>query len=629
MQHFGPRESSTISSLHRTIGLRSIAAALVFAIVAPLGVLAVVSVQRAWRRQLANVDSQNIATVKAISVAVDQFLEKTTGALDVLGELHAASLGAPDLGEFEQLARRILPYQPTWSAIILADPSGRVLDSVPGPDNSEAEGASDWARAAAATRKITVSPLFQPPDGRARFVIVATPVTRRGVVVSVLGARVRAEGLSALLRQQQAPPTAIVALIDNDNRIMARTQDESSLVGASVSPAFAELRSRTSQGVWRPVLRDGRPSYSAFSRSPQSGLTVSLALPAEQVDGPLRRILWLLAAAWVVALTLGAVLGLLLGHVVVRAMSSASSAAMALARGEVVAPRPSRITEIDELGSGLRRAAETLDARNRERDEASRLKDEFLMTISHELRTPLTAICGWARMMSTGQIRDEQRPRAIEAIERNASALQQLVDDLLDVSRIVSGKLRLDVQPVAASDVVSSAVAAVRPAAEAKGVTVVADGAIDGIILSGDPGRLQQILWNLLSNAVKFTPNGGRIDITCQRTGDGVELSVRDTGVGVEPDFLPHVFERFRQGKGGTTRAYGGLGLGLSIVRHLVELHGGTVTGENNVPPPGATFRVVLPAPPVQAVAMYSGAGEWSPSVTSVATPTTPTTAGR
>ena len=629
MQHFGARESGTISSLHRTIGLRAIAAALVFAIVAPLGVLAVVSVQRAWRRQLANVDSQNIATVKAISVAVDQFLEKTTGALDVLGELHAASLGAPDLDEFEHLAGRILLYQPTWSAIILADPSGRVLDSVPRPDNGVDEGAGgDWASAAATNRKTTVSPLFQPPDGRARFVIVATPVTRRAAVVSVLGARVRAEGLSALLRQQQAPPTAIVTLVDNNNRIVARTQDESSFVGTSVSPAFAELRSRTSQGVWRPVLRDGRPSYSAFSRSPQYDLTVSLALPAEQVDGPIRRILWLLAAAWVVALTLGAVLGLLLGHVVVRAMSSASSAAMALARGEVVAPRPSRIAEIDELASGLRRAAETLEARNRERDEASRLKDEFLMTISHELRTPLTAICGWARMMSTGQIRDDQRPRAIEAIERNASALQQLVDDLLYVSRIVSGKLRLDVQPVVIADVISSAVEAVRPAADAKGVSVVADAVMDGIILSGDPGRLQQILWNLLSNAVKFTPNGGRIDITCQRTGDGVELSVRDTGVGVEPDFLPHVFERFRQGKGGTTRAYGGLGLGLSIVRHLVELHGGTVKGENNVPPPGATFRVVLPAPPLQMVAMYSGAGGWSPSVSSAGTPTTPTTAG-
>jgi signal transduction histidine kinase len=410
---------------------------------------------------------------------------------------------------------------------------------------------------------------------------------------------------------------------------MARTQDEAHLVGTSATQAFIDVRSKMAQGAWRPVMRDGRPSYAAFSRSPLSGLTVSVALPAEEVDGPIRRILWMLAAAWVVVLTLGAGLGLVLGHVIVRAMSSASSVAMALARGEAVAPAPSRITEVDELGSGLRRAAETLRARNRERDEASRLKDEFLMTISHELRTPLTAICGWARMMSTGQIRDEQRPRAVEAIERNAHALQQLVDDLLDVSRIVSGKLRLEVQPVALAEVVSSAVEAIRPAADAKGIQVVTDIANDDAAISGDPGRLQQILWNLLSNAVKFTPNGGRIDIVSRRTGspgDDVELSVRDTGVGVEPDFLPHAFERFRQGMGGTTRAHGGLGLGLSIVRHLVELHGGTVTGENNVPPPGATFRVVLPA---RVAPTYSGATAWSPPATSAATATTPTTAAR
>lgn len=614
--------------MQRTVGLRAIAAALVLIIVAPLGVVAVVSVQGAWRRQLANVDSQNIATVKAISVAVDQYLEKTTAALDVLGELHA--LDVPDLAAFENLAGRMLSYQPTWSAIILSDPSGLVLDSVPRPSSGVVDSTGgEWARAAARDRKTTVSPQFQLPNQPSRFVIVGTPVSRRGVVVTVLGARVRAEGLRALLRQQQAPPTAIVALIDGENRVMARTQDEARVVGTPIREEFADIKSRTPQGTWRPVLRDGRPSYSAFSRSPQSGLTVSLALPAEQVDGPIRRILWMFGAMWVVVLALGAGLGLAFGHVVVRAMSSASSAAMALARGEVVAPRPSPITEIDELGSSLRRAAETLEARNRERDEASRLKDEFLMTISHELRTPLTAICGWARMMSTGQIREEQRHRAIEAIERNASALQQLVDDLLDVSRIVSGKLRLDVQPVSVGDVIASAVEAVRPAADAKGVRMTTDAATSGVTLFGDPGRLQQVLWNLLSNAVKFTPNGGRIDITCKRSGDGVELSVRDTGVGVEPDFLPHVFERFRQGKGGTTRAHGGLGLGLSIVRHLVELHGGTVTGENNVPPPGATFRVVLPVPPAQVVPMYSGPSGWSQSVTSATTPKTPTTAAR
>ena len=603
--------------MFRTIGLRWIAAALVFVTVAPLGVVAGLSVQRAWRRQLSNVDNQNIATVRAISVAIDQYLEKTTAALDVLGELHA--LDAPDLEAFESLANRILPYQPQWSAILLADRTGKLLDGV--PDSSTVAAAGDWARAAAETRKTTVSSLFELPNVPGRFVIVATPVVRRGVVTSVLGARVRSDGLTALLRQQQTAPNAIVALVDADNRIMARTQDEKDYVGTSATQAFIDIRSRMAQGAWRPTFRDGRPSYAAFSRSPVSGLTVGLALPAEDVDGPIRRILWMLGAAWVVVLTLGAGLGLFLGQIIIKAMSRASSAAMALARGEAVAPPPSRIHEVNELGSALQRAAETLQARNRERDEASRLKDEFLMTISHELRTPLTAICGWARMLSTGQIRDEQRPRAIDAIERNAQALQQLVDDLLDVSRIVAGKLRLEVQPLSLTDVVASAVEGIKPAADAKNIYVHTDLDRDAIALSGDPGRLQQVLWNLLSNAVKFTPNNGRIDIVCRRRGATVEMSVRDSGVGVEADFLPHVFERFRQGKGGTTRSFGGLGLGLSIVRHLVEQHGGTVTAENNNPPPGATFKVVLPAP--QVVSTYSAVPAWSATATSSKTPTT------
>jgi signal transduction histidine kinase len=613
--------------LHRTIGLRWIAAALVLVIVAPLGVLAGLSVQRAWRRQLESVDTQNIATVRAISVAVDQYVEKTTAALDVLGELHA--LDNPDLPAFESLATRMLPYQPNWSAILLSDATGKIVDGVPDTRNAEGPGGgADWARATLLARRATISPLFTLPDG-GRFVVIATPVIRQGVVTSVLGARVRSAGLSALVRQQQAPPNAIVALVDGENRMIARTQDEDRYVGTPTTQRFVDAQSRMGEGAWRHVLRDGRPTYAALSRSPNTGVTVSIALPAEAVDGPIRRILWNLVAGWVVVLAFGAGLGLLLGHVVVRALSTASSAAMALARGQAVTPRRSRIAEVDELASSLRRAAATLQARNLERDEASRLKDEFLMTISHELRTPLTAICGWARMLSAGQIREDQRARALETIERNAHALQQLVDDLLDVSRIISGKLRLDIQPVAVSEVVGSAMDAIRPAADAKGIQIGVDLDRDGTTISGDPGRLQQVLWNLLSNAVKFTPSGGRIDITCCRAGNNIELSVRDTGVGVEPDFLPHVFERFRQGKSGTTRAHGGLGLGLSIVRHLVELHGGTVTGENNVPPPGANFRVVLPSP---AAATYSGVpGRSRPaaSATTVAPSKTPTSAVR
>ena len=404
----------------------------------------------------------------------------------------------------------------------------------------------------------------------------------------------RADSLGAILRQQQSPPNGAVALVDAGHTVVARTKLESDYVGTRAPQAFIDLTSRMNEGNWQTVTREGTHVYAAFSRSTLTGLTVGIALPSDEVDGPIRRILWILAGAWIVILGVGAGLGMALGHVIVRAMRSASRSALALARGEAVSPVPSRITEIDDLSTGLRLAAQTLDERNRERDEASRLKDEFLMTVSHELRTPLTAIYGWARMLSTGQIRDAQRPRAIDAIERNASALQQLVNDLLDVSRVVSGKLRLDVDTVSLPEVVGAAIDTVRPAAQARNIRLVTTAGDGDLVVSGDAGRLQQVIWNLLSNAVRFTPAGGRIEIAMARVADAIEVVVRDTGPGVDPRFLPHAFERFRQGAAGTTREYGGLGLGLAIVRHLVELHGGTFQAPTTIRP-GAS-RIVPPA---------------------------------
>ncbi len=571
----------------RRIGLRSIIAALVLSILAPLGILSVLSIQRAWRRQLANVQQQNVATVRAISVAIDQEVANSAAALDVLGRSHALDL--PDVTAFDNLAGRLIVGRPDWSAIILSDLSGRVLAGAPTMDSHTPLGDQpmDWARRVAATGAPVVSAMFELTGVSGHFLMVGIPVMRDGAVTMALGARVRSESFSAVLHQQQAPPNGVVAVVDSAHRLLARTRQEDAYVGSAAANSFVEITGRLSEGSWITETREGVPAYSAFSRSPRTGLTVGLALPREEVDGPIRRIVWMLALAWLAVLSVGAGLGVLLGHIVIRAMTSASHAANALARGEPVSPTSSRISEIDDLSTGIRQAAVTLAARNRERDEASRLKDEFLMTVSHELRTPLTAIYGWARMLATGQIRDAQRPRAIDAIERNAAALQQLVNDLLDVSRVVSGKLRLDVQSVALPDVVAFAIDAIRPAADAKDISVVtAVGELD-VVVSGDAGRLQQVVWNLLSNAVRFTPANGRIDVIVERVPDGVTIVVRDSGTGVPLEFLPHAFERFRQGVSGTTRAHGGLGLGLAIVRHLVELHGGTVTAENNTPGAG------------------------------------------
>jgi len=271
-----------------------------------------------------------------------------------------------------------------------------------------------------------------------------------------------------------------------------------------------------------------------------------------------------------------------------------------------------RIEEVIFLGIGisisiLSQARLSLEAKRqhllaREQDarraaeDANRLKDEFLSTVSHELRTPLTAINGWAQMLRAGRLNAAQSARALETIVRNAKSQNQLINDLLDVSRIIAGKMRLEVEPLKLGSVIEAAIETVRPAAEAKGIHLSAllDPAAD--TMSGDAERLQQVVWNLLSNAVKFAPNGGRVEVRLKRADSRVEIIVADNGQGIKPEFLPYVFERFRQEDGGANRQQGGLGLGLAIVRHIVELHGGTVRVASDGLGRGATFTVALPA---------------------------------
>lgn len=268
----------------------------------------------------------------------------------------------------------------------------------------------------------------------------------------------------------------------------------------------------------------------------------------------------------------------------------------------VIASQAAVAIDNARLYEAAQRAAEErrqlLESERHARAQAQRLselKDEFLATLSHELRTPLSAILGWAQVLRRKPMEREETLRALETIERNARMQTQLIEDLLDMSRITSGKVRLDVQPVDPASFVEAALLTVQPAAEAKGIRLekMLDPAAGPV--SGDPGRLQQVIWNLLSNAIKFTPRGGKVQVVLARVNSHIEISIADTGIGIVPEFLAHVFERFRQADSSTARKYGGLGIGLSIVKHLVELHGGSVrvqsAGENQ----GTTFIVHLP----------------------------------
>ena len=230
-------------------------------------------------------------------------------------------------------------------------------------------------------------------------------------------------------------------------------------------------------------------------------------------------------------------------------------------------------------------------------EKANRLKDEFLATLSHELRTPLNAVIGWSRILKAGRLDIESSGHAIEVIERNAWAQKQIIEDILDVSRVITGKLQLHLGPVDLIAVVNAALDAVRPALEAKDIPVKTHYQKDLKVIAGDSDRLQQVVWNLLSNASKFTPSGGVVGVRVSQDETYAEIEVSDTGPGIDAEFLPHVFERFRQADGSTTRTHGGLGLGLAIVRHLVELHGGLIAAENVTPGSGAIFTVKLPLP--------------------------------
>ncbi|MRG97293.1 sensor histidine kinase [Polyangium spumosum] len=261
----------------------------------------------------------------------------------------------------------------------------------------------------------------------------------------------------------------------------------------------------------------------------------------------------------------------------------------------------------DERGEAVRAAGLSLDVTDRrnieeseraareEAERASRLKDEFVATLSHELRTPLTAVLGWAQVLRRARPDGDKLDRGLEVIERNARLLAQLVSDLLDVSRIVTGKIQLDLGAVDPGTVVLSAAETVRSAAEAKGVTLDVHVAPLAEPLLGDAARLEQAVWNLLSNAVKFTPPGGRVDVTVRLEGERALIVVSDSGQGIAPEFLPHLFQRFRQEDSTSTRRYGGLGLGLSIVKHIADLHGGRVYAESAGPGRGSTFTVEIP----------------------------------
>jgi PAS domain S-box-containing protein len=743
--------------------LRGAMVLLVLVTILPLAAFAGWLVRQGWQDRIALADRQNVERARAISTAIDQDVEATLAALNAVAALDPVV--SP--GAFEGLADRLLRQQGGWRALHLADPAGWILAST----ELSVARAAPWAglmRTVASSRRPLISNLLEDPAAGRHFLLVAVPVRREHGVRAVLAAELRRESISAILKRLEPPQDGVVTLIDRERRIIARTRGEREYVGRPPSGGFVAASERMAEGSWRETLLEGTPAYAALSRSPLTGWTLGVGLPAEAIDGPIRRSGWALIGVGGTVLALGLALALVVSGLLSRALAGCARAAKALARGEAIVARRSRVRELDEMTLDLRDAEAILQARLRERDEAeraravaaaererallaeqgarlarqrdearlavtlrsigdavistdaagrvtmlnpvaetltgwaeaaalgqpveqvfhvvaestqeavdnpvtkvfregrsaglanhtllvsrggraipiedtaapirgpdgallgvvlvfrdatakreaerqraalldqeqaarreaealSRSKDELVATVSHELRTPLNAIFGWVRLLRGGALDQAARAHALDVVERNTRAQTQLVDDLLDMSRAITGNVRLDMRAVELRPVLEAAIDALRPTAAARAIEMALDPGGEAAIVSGDPDRLQQIIWNLLANSIKFTPKGGWVGARVATEGSEAIIRVRDTGIGIAPDLLPHVFDRFRQRASSESRTHGGLGIGLALVRHLVELHGGTVTAESPGEGSGATFTVRLP----------------------------------
>jgi signal transduction histidine kinase len=598
--------------------LRTILALLVLATTVPLGLFAARLIWTSWTQQQALVDRQNVEQARAVSVAVDQEVDRTVAALHVLAELDPVD--DPDPARFLATAARMLPLHRGWQGLRLIDPSLRVLADT---DANSGEPSTvpnpGWVQQVLHTGDPAVSTVFKDPASGRWVVSVGVPVKRGRSIKHVLGVRIFAQNFSDILGRARLPVDGVVALLDTDRRIIARTRNQDRYIGGPPAPDFVEHSLSGIEGTWHTTLLEGIPAYSAWVRSPVTRWTVGVGLPSAPVDAPIRRSFVMLIALGVGILGAGIVLAAYLSRGIVRTHTAAANAARSLARGEPVTLLRSRIAEADDLAIALGEAATILKTRMRERDEAqqevdrnraalleqeqagrrdaealSRAKDEFVATVSHELRTPLNAIYGWVSLLKSGQLDPARHGHALEVIERNTRAQAQLIDDLLDMSRMIRGTLRLEMRPVRLSDILDAAVDSVRPTAAARQISVSVHTGTEAEV-SADPGRLQQVLWNLLANALKFTPGGGHVDATLVVEGNEAVIRITDDGEGIAPEFLPYVFDRFRQETGDITRTHSGLGIGLALVRYLAELHGGSVTAHSSGKEKGSTFSIRLP----------------------------------
>ncbi len=599
-----------------TVSLRWYLMLLMAGTLLPVVLFAGAIVYRLSYQEQAAAERRILREARNLAATVDREFSNTTRTLQALAA--SDQLVEGDLEGFYGDARRVEETQATWMTVILLSPDGQQLLNtrqplgVPLPSVNEPASLTHLV----ATQRPVVGDLSRGNAGKNYAFPIRVPVIQDGVLRYALTAVITPQAMATVVEEQQPVEGEWTrTILDGQGVVVTRTLNPQQFVGQRGTPSFLRRIEAASEGVYQDLSLEGMEVYVAFSRISNTPWTAAVTIPIQDIQGPARQAMGLVIGSGMALLLISGLGAYWLSRPISRSFTAAALAAEALANNEHPQLSSRSIKEVALLGRSLEVAANLLAERDRERAEhleraemakeeaerANRLKDEFLAVLSHELRTPLNPILGWASLLRDGQLSAEKTAFALETIERNAKLQTQLIDDLLDVTRIMQGKTRLTMVPVDLVAIVVAALETVRLTAEAKAIAIQTLFEPELGPVLGDSTRLQQVIWNLLSNAVKFTDSGGQVVVTVAQVGAEAQVQVSDTGKGIHPGFLGYVFEYFRQEDGTTTRKFGGLGLGLAIVRNLVELHGGTVVAASPGEGQGATFTVRLPLLPSQA----------------------------
>ncbi|HUQ29748.1 MAG TPA: ATP-binding protein [Usitatibacter sp.] len=573
----------------------------VAAAVVPLATMSAVALYAGYQQQRAQAERAGLDLARALSIAVDGELRRTVSVLQVLDD--ALEADHENLQAFHEHARRVRQSQRHWRAISLYDAAGNPVLNTEIAFGQRPRGVIEAESLAQVvkTHAPVVGFLTKGPQGLYAFP-VRVPVMRGDQLKYVITAVIEPAAILEVLHAQRVPQDWVVGVADAKGIRVARTRSAEQSLGTPYSPSLVELmRTAGDEGKGPTYSTEGDAVFTAYTRARGTGWYTAVGLPRALVEGTARQSFGTWGGGLALSLIVGLVFALLLARNVTRPMERLRLSALASKDGRDFAPTGSDIREIDDVASALAEAAkvrsEALQSERAARasaETANRAKDEFLAMLGHELRNPLGAISNAATLLDAPRLPPESAARARSVITRQVSHLTRLMDDLLDVGRALMGKIQLRRQPLDLAALVAQCVATLNSSHRLGGHRLIES--YEQVWIDADPIRMDQIISNLLVNACKYTPTGGTIHVRVVRTGDHAEFRVADDGIGLEPELAARVFDLFVQGERDLDRSQGGLGIGLTLVRRLAELHGGSASVHSDGPGKGSEFTVRLHA---------------------------------